>query len=111
MAALKAWAASAADGPTTATAVRFTLEELAACAPGHSLEVRVPPYGATQCIDGPRHTRGTPPGVVETEPTTWLRLATGVTTWEDAMKAGLVRASGERATLAGLLPLIPEEPS
>jgi hypothetical protein len=108
LAALRVWAATnEADVVTTATAVRFSLEELAARAPGGSLEVRVPPYGATQCVDGPRHTRGTPPGVVEMSPDTWLTLVTGLATWEDAMDAGLVSASGERATLAFILPLVP----
>ena len=64
-------------------AVRFLLEELAAQAPGRSVEVRVPPYGAVQCVEGPRHTRGTPPNVVETDPMTWVALAVGGTDWAD----------------------------
>ncbi len=86
-------------------AVRFTLEELAEVAPGHAVEVRVPPDGAVQAVDGPRHTRGTPPNVVETDPQTWLALATGLLTWHDAVLAGRVSASGERADLSELLPL------
>ena len=86
-------------------AVRFTLEELADVAPGSAVEVRVPPDGAVQAVEGPRHTRGTPPNVVETDPTTWLELVTGVLTWQDAVGAGRVRASGERADLSALLPL------
>ncbi|WP_052809581.1 sterol carrier family protein [Streptomonospora alba] len=88
-------------------AVRGTLAELAERAPGHSLEVRVPPYGAVQVVEGPRHTRGTPPGVVETEPLTWLALAAGTTSWQEAVDAHAVSASGTRADLAGLLPLWP----
>ena len=88
-----------------ATAVRFTLEELAELAPGPTTEVRVPPFGATQCLAGPRHTRGTPPNVVETDPQTWLRLALGRTGWSDAVAAGTVRASGQRADLSDVLPL------
>jgi hypothetical protein len=95
----------AADRRTTATAVRFTLEELATTAPGRTVEVRVPPHGAVQCIAGPVHTRGTPPNVIETDGATWLRLAVGVLTWAAAVDAALVRASGQRAHLDGLLPL------
>ena len=75
-------------------------------APGRSVEVRVPPYGAVQCVEGPRHTRGTPPNVVEIDPMTWVLLATGGSSWEAAVAEGLVRASGERADLSALLPLV-----
>jgi uncharacterized protein (TIGR03083 family) len=78
---------------------------LAMRAPGRSLELRVPPYAAVQCVEGPRHTRGTPPNVVETDPVTWIRLAAGRLGWADAVTSGLVRASGERADLFGWLPL------
>ena len=74
--------------------------------PGRSVEVRVPPYVAVQCLTGPRHTRGTPPNVVETDPLTWLRLAAGRTLWTTEVQAGRVRASGERSDLSGLLPLL-----
>lgn len=87
-------------------AVRALLDALAARHPGQALEVRVPPVAAVQCLPGPRHTRGTPPGVVETDPSTWLRLAAGRQRWADAVAAGRVRASGERADLAGYLPLL-----
>jgi uncharacterized protein (TIGR03083 family) len=86
-------------------AVRLLAESLARTAPGRSVEVRIPPFAAVQCIAGPRHTRGTPPAVVEMEPWTWLDLATGRLGWSDAVGAGLVRASGERADLASFLPL------
>ncbi|QCB92649.1 sterol carrier family protein [Cellulomonas shaoxiangyii] len=106
-AALAAWRADpeAATVRDRRTAVRFTLEELADVAPGNSVEVRVPPDGAVQAVEGPRHTRGTPPNVVETDPATWLALATGRTTWHEAVAAGRVHASGERADLSVLLPL------
>jgi hypothetical protein len=104
-AALAAWLDGDTSRPTTTTAVRFTLEELAAVAPGNAVEVRVPPAGAVQAVAGPRHTRGTPPNVVETDPATWLDLASGRSTWADAVAAGRVHASGERADLADLLPL------
>lgn len=92
---------------TTATAVRFLLEELAERAPGNSVEVRVPPFGVTQCIEGPRHTRGTPPNVVELPAQVWLRLATGKLSWEEAEAAENISASGTRADLSGVLPLAP----
>lgn len=88
-----------------ATFVRFTLEELATLAPGNSVEVRVPPLGVTQCVAGPRHTRGTPPSVVETSPVVWAALVLGVCSWEQAVAAGALDASGERSNLSTLLPL------
>jgi hypothetical protein len=87
-------------------AVRFLLEELAERAPGRSVEVRVPPYGAVQCVEGPRHTRGTPPNVVELDPMTWVAVATGGTDWDAAVAEGLVHASGGRADLSAYLPLV-----
>jgi len=86
-------------------AVRYLLEELAEVAPGNSVEVRVPPLGATQCIEGPRHTRGTPPNVVEISPKVWFDLALGNLTWDQALAEHKVSASGVRATLAEVLPL------
>ena len=88
-------------------ATRYLLEELVARAPGRSVEVRVPPYGAVQCVEGPRHTRGTPPNVIETDPETWVALATGSVSWDEARRSGRVRASGERADLSAYVPLIP----
>lgn len=106
--ALSAWAADPTriTRGTVATAVRYTLQVLVERAPGGSTEVRVPPFGVVQCLDGPRHTRGTPPNVVETGPETWLRLACGFTSWAEEVEAGQVRASGVRADLSGLLPLV-----
>ena len=103
--ALAAWRDGSATRAEVRTAVRFTLEELADVAPGRSVEVRVPPDGAVQAVEGPRHTRGTPPNVVETDPATWLALVSGALTWEDAVGSGRVAASGERADLAPWLPL------
>lgn len=106
-AALARWAAdpAGADRADVRTAVRYGLEELAATVPGAAVEVRVPPDGAVQAIPGPGHTRGTPPNVVETDPGTWLELVTGRLTWEAALAAHRVRASGLRADLAPWLPL------
>lgn len=106
LAAVRAAVAGDETRPTRATAVRFLLEELAALAPGNTVEVRVPPFGATQCVAGPRHTRGTPPNVIECDPETWIALATGALDWETALAAARVSASGARADLTGLLPLI-----
>jgi hypothetical protein len=86
-------------------AVRYLLGLLAERAPGRAVEVRIPPYAAVQCVAGPRHTRGTPPNVVETDPVTWLRLATGRTSWASAVGDGAVSASGPRADLSEYLPL------
>lgn len=74
-------------------------------APGRSVEVRIPPYAAAQAVEGVRHTRGTPPAVVETDADTWIALATGELTWTDAESAGRIRASGQRADLSPHLPL------
>ena len=87
-------------------AVWFLLDELATLAPGRSVEVRVPPYGAIQCVPGPRHTRGTPPNVVELDAMTWISLGTGGSEWSSAVREGLVKASGERADLSEYLPLV-----
>lgn len=103
--ALAQWASGVHTPDVTATAVRFTLEELAARAPGGSVEVRVPPYGAAQCVEGAHHTRGTPPNVVETDPDTWLCLVVGDLAWAEATASGRVSASGARADLARWLPL------
>ncbi|HTY72157.1 MAG TPA: sterol carrier family protein [Actinomycetes bacterium] len=94
------------DPDALALVVRVLLGVLAERVPGRSVEVRVPPYGVVQCVEGPRHTRGTPPNVVETDPLTWLRVAAGRRTWADAVHAGDVRASGERADLSPWLPLL-----
>ncbi len=111
-AALKAWLEAAqppSDIPVPrtvlATAVRYSLEEVTARAPGNSVEVRVPPFGVTQCVEGPRHTRGTPPNVIECDAATWLGMVTGRMRWADAVAAGKVAASGLRADLSALLPL------
>lgn len=92
--------------PALALTVRTLAEFLVARAPGRTVEVRVPPFVAVQAIAGPRHTRGTPPNVVETDPTTWMRLATGRMQWAAAVDNGSVRASGQRGDLSDYLPLM-----
>ncbi|MEO6019946.1 MAG: sterol carrier family protein [Knoellia sp.] len=109
-AALTTWAAAErgedpVDRATTALAVRFTLEELETRAPGRSVEVRVPPFGAVQCIEGLQHRRGTPPNVVETDASTWLALVIGRQHLTDAAGEGRLRVSGTRADLTAYLPL------
>lgn len=108
--AVLAVGAAQADRSEVATAVRYLLEELAERAPGNTVEVRVPPFGATQCVAGPRHTRGTPPNVIETDAATWVGLATGQLSWSEAVADARVIASGSRAELDGLLPLVRHRP-
>ncbi|OMC12559.1 MULTISPECIES: sterol carrier family protein [unclassified Mycobacterium] len=97
----------APDRDALATAVRLTARTLAAVAPGASVEVRIPPFVAVQCVAGPRHTRGTPPNVVEADPRTWLLLATGMVSLAQAKSAGRLTLSGSRAgEIDHWLPLI-----
>ena len=98
--------AGAESGADTKALVKHYLAVLEERAPGRSVEVRVPPYAAVQVVPGVRHTRGTPPAVIETDAETWLALATGRTTWHEAVDAGTVRASGERTDLSAYLPLV-----
>jgi len=107
---VRSWLAGDAEQPPRAllgVAVKTTARWLAQQVPGRSVELRVPPHVAVQLVPGPRHTRGTPPNVIETDAGTWLRLATGATTWDDAVADGRVSASGNRADLSGYLPLRP----
>lgn len=85
--------------------VKATLSQLTSIAPGRAIEVRIPPYAAVQCGEGPTHTRGTPPNVIEMDAQTWLALASGEITWESAMNSGAISASGVRADLSEYLPL------
>jgi hypothetical protein len=105
---VREWLAGGAEPERSVlrAAVKESLAAIAEAAPGRSVEVRVPPYGAVQCISGPRHGRGTPPNVVETDPRTWLALVTGFTTWAEARESGALHASGTRsAEVSHLLPL------
>ena len=107
---VRAWLAGEAEQPPRAVlgaAVKATARWLAQQVPGRSVELRVPPHVAVQLVPGPRHTRGTPPNVVETDAATWLRLATGELSWDDAVAEGRVSASGNRADLSAHLPLAP----
>ena len=86
-------------------AVRALLRELSGRAPGRTVEVRVPPFGAVQCVEGLRHTRGTPPAVVEMDAPTWIALALGEADWAEAVSTGKVQASGERSDISAYLPV------
>ncbi len=98
-------AGTAAERSVIKQAVKDSLAALVEVAPGHSVEIRIPPYAAVQAIPGARHRRGTPPAVVETDATTWLLLCVGRITWEQARKEGRVHASGERSDLSQWFPL------
>lgn len=103
------WLDGTAEKPERAVlarAVRLSLRVLPQVAPGHSVEVRVPPFAAVQCVAGPRHTRGTPPNVIETDPRCWLELATGRLAFADALAQARVTASGSRADISALLPVV-----
>jgi len=108
-AALRAWVTApdrtALDRATLATAVRHTVAELGEAAPGRSVELRVPPFAAVQCVTGPVHSRGTPPAVIETDPQTWLAVAVGDLTWAVGVDEGRIRVSGQRTDLSAWLPL------
>ena len=91
--------------PEVMAQVKATLAELVKRAPGRAIEVRIPPYAAIQCGDGPIHTRGTPPNVIEMDADTWLALASGKLNWRDAMESGSISASGARADLSEYLPI------
>ncbi len=93
------------DAEDERVAVKHFLAVLATRYPGKSVEVRVPPYAAVQCIEGARHTRGTPPAVVETDADTWVALARGRLEFQTAVRDGRARASGERSDLTAQLPL------
>ncbi len=112
MAAVRAWTTGVgpdrpADRATQRLAVRYTLQLLTDRAPGHSVEVRIPPFAAVQAVPGPVHRRGTPSAVIEMDAPTWLALATGELSWAQASAAGQIRASGARADLSTWLPLTP----
>jgi hypothetical protein len=94
--------------PEILKSVKETLTRLVEINPGRAIEVRVPPYSAVQCGQGPTHTRGTPPNVIEMDADTWLALATGATDWASAMQTGKISASGARADLSEYLPLKPK---
>lgn len=104
--ALERFRQGVAEGADLRLLTKHLLALLVAKAPGGAVEVRVPPYAVAQCVEGTRHTRGTPPAVVEMDATTWISLATGDLPWQDAEGSGRLIASGERSDLSPLLPLV-----
>ncbi len=105
-AALDRFHAGEADSGDLRLLTKHLLALLVAKAPGGAVEVRVPPYAVAQCVAGTRHTRGTPPAVVEMDPATWVSLAVGDLEWRDAERHGKLSASGERSDLSALLPVL-----
>jgi hypothetical protein len=105
LAQLAADPAAIVERTTLATAVRYLLQVFADAHPGHSVEVRVPPFGAVQAVEGPRHTRGTPANVVELGPREWVLLATGKVGWATLTDEAKLSASGLRSDISALLPL------
>ena len=103
--ALRRFRDGASDNADLRLLSKHLLALLALRAPGGAVEVRVPPYAVAQCVEGTRHTRGTPPAVVEMDAVTWIALAVGDLLWQDAERDGRLRASGERSDLSGLLPV------
>ncbi|CAB4637282.1 unannotated protein [freshwater metagenome] len=104
-AAIEAYLAGSASNEQLATGVRFLLEELGSNHPGNAVEVRIPPFGAVQCIKGPSHSRGTPANVVEMDPESWIELCLGRLTFEQLLTDSKLSASGNRSDLAGLFPI------
>jgi hypothetical protein len=104
--AVERFRAGAADKADLRLLTKHLLALLVARAPGGAVEVRVPPYAVAQCVEGTRHTRGTPPAVVETDAATWIELGLGELAWAEAESDGRLTASGERSDLSTLLPLV-----
>jgi hypothetical protein len=104
--ALARFRSGTADADDLRLLTKHLLALLVARAPGGAVEVRVPPYAVAQCVEGTRHTRGTPPAVVEMDPHTWVGLAIGDIEWVEAARDGRLLASGERSDLGPLLPLV-----
>lgn len=106
--ALTRFRAGDAESDDLRLLTKHLLALLVARAPGGAVEIRVPPYAVAQCVQGTRHTRGTPPAVVEMDPETWIAVAVGDLAWADAEKAARLSASGERSDLRSLLPVMEE---
>ena len=82
--------------------VKEVLAKISKLAPGHAVELRIPPYSAIQCVEGPKHTRGTPPNVVEMSAEVLFEIVGGKINWPDAISDGRISASGERSDLSAL---------
>jgi hypothetical protein len=88
--------------PEIMSQVKEVLAKISKLAPCHAVELRIPPYSAIQCVEGPKHTRGTPPNVVEMSAEVLFAISSGVITWGDAISDGRISASGERSDLSAL---------
>jgi hypothetical protein len=88
--------------PEIMSQVKTILAKISKIAPGHAVELRIPPYSAIQCVEGPKHTRGTPPNVVEMSADVLFDIAGGKINWTDAISDGRISASGERSDLSAL---------
>jgi hypothetical protein len=88
--------------PMVLEQVKGILDMISELAPGHAVELRIPPYAAIQCVEGPKHTRGTPPNVVEMNSETLFSLSKGEIQWSAAVESGAIHASGERSNLEAL---------
>ena len=88
--------------PEIMSQVKEVLAKISKLAPGHAVELRIPPYSAIQCVEGPKHTRGTPPNVVEMSAEVLFEIAGGKINWPDAISDGRISASGERSDLSAL---------
>jgi hypothetical protein len=104
--ALDRFGSGAAEAEDLRLLTKHLLALLVARAPGGAVELRVPPYAVVQCVEGTRHTRGTPPAVVEMDPATWVAVASGQLDWHEAEAAGRLIASGERSDLSAVLPVV-----
>ena len=82
--------------------VKEVLAKISKLAPGHAVELRIPPYSAIQCVEGPKHTRGTPPNVVEMSADVLFEIAGGKINWQEAISDGRISASGERSDISAL---------
>jgi len=82
--------------------VKQILQVIEAIVPGRSVELRIPPYAAIQCIAGSTHRRGTPPNVVEMDAQTLLKLSKSPQNWDQLCSEGKISASGTNSNLAEL---------
>ena len=82
--------------------VKQILKIVQELAPGRSVELRIPPYAAIQCVEGGNHRRGTPPNVVEMAPETLMALSQNPLKWDELLGKGLILASGTNTNLGDL---------
>ena len=88
--------------PQITAAVKEILDLIKNISPGKSVELRVPPYGAIQCVAGSNHRRGTPPNTVEMSGQTLIRLINEPALWRSLCESGEIRASGLLSDLSNV---------